>query len=93
MKTAVRNHEMLMPMSVIGPNEDDELLVIFQFSAGSSQFIPPYNQPELYDPGSPDEFFILRAAHMVGQKPYPLRLTETEDEAITNYLDENWERE
>ncbi len=68
----------------IDPDAIDEgttLAVMFDYAPGTapSGLTGP---PENYDPGSPEEFYVVHPKHLPGDV----------DDAISEWLDANWER-
>ena len=83
-----------VPMTAFDDQDDGfgEVEVAFDWTPGtpeSGNFGPPEN----YDPGSPELFEIAGAAQSLGNgKTAPFMLCGEWDEAIADYLEENWER-
>ena len=84
----------VVPQRVIeGDSDEDHMIEVeFDWTPGTpaTGFSGP---PENYDPGSDDEFEIVGAAYKLeGDVCVPLGLAPHEEEAVVDYLYENWER-
>jgi hypothetical protein len=79
-----------VPLSVVEGDADGELIVDFDWRAGS----PPSGMsgpPENYDPGESDEFVITAVSYDTAPN-IPVGLAPHEEEKVIEWLDENWMR-
>ncbi len=78
------HHTINMPLSVIDDKDDGsgEIEISFDYAPGS----PPSGMtgpPEHYDPGSGEEFYVVDGGR---------RLTSAQNDAVVDWLEENWDR-
>lgn len=88
----VRYFEETLPLSVVDhESEEGSLVVRFEWNPGTPETGRTGGPPEDYDPGSADEF-VIRSASYDTSPGIPVYLSPVEDERVTDWLDENFER-
>lgn len=75
----------------IGPNGEEgwaeDVEIGFTMILGTPEYIPSHAHPELYDPGSPNEFEMLVATSPIHGV---IALSTAEESAIIEYLQANY---